>query len=263
MLLALCIALGCSSLAAGLALRAHALTGSGALAAAVVGTIVLAAGGVQWAGLMLLFFGTSSVLSRLRGGPSGYVAREGPRDATQVLANGGVPLLVAALYLFWPCDLLTIAYAAALAAATADTWASEYGSRFGGIPRSVLSSHRVPAGTSGAITVIGSAASLAGAALIAISGALLLELGGGEVIGVFVGGVTGSAIDTALGATIQEVRRCPLCGELTEQRVHGACDTPTVHVRGSRRLNNDGVNALACACGALVGCALSHLLSTL
>jgi uncharacterized protein (TIGR00297 family) len=263
MILALLICLACSSLAAVAAWRMHALALSGSVAATVVGTIVLAAGGVQWAVLMLVFFATSSALSRLESNPSGYVAREGPRDAIQVLANGGVPALAAALYLAWPHHLLLVAYAGALAAATSDTWASEIGSRFGGVPRSVRTGRRVRAGTSGAITTIGSIASLAGAALIGLCGRPLLGLTAADLVAVVAGGVAGSAIDTVLGASLQQVRQCPTCGALTEQRVHTPCGTRTDRVRGSRWLDNDGVNALACACGALAAGALAQLLSTL
>ena len=48
-----------------LAYRAHSLNQSGAFAATVVGTIVFGLGGWQWAVLLLTFFITSSILSRL------------------------------------------------------------------------------------------------------------------------------------------------------------------------------------------------------
>ena len=51
-------------LVAYLAYRAHSLDRSGAVAAMFVGTVIFGLGGWQWAVLLLLFFITSSGLSR-------------------------------------------------------------------------------------------------------------------------------------------------------------------------------------------------------
>ena len=53
-----------ASLVAYLAYRVHSLNTSGAVAALIVGTVVFGIGGWQWSILLLLFFITSSGLSR-------------------------------------------------------------------------------------------------------------------------------------------------------------------------------------------------------
>src|SRR5206468_12197817 len=87
--------------------------------------------------------------------------RRGPRrTARQVVANGGVAA-VAAVLGSWP------AAAAAIAAAAADTWATEIGAFSPLPPRLITSGRRVTRGTSGGITVLGTLGRVAGAALIA------------------------------------------------------------------------------------------------
>src|SRR5512146_807227 len=115
-----------------LAYRAHSLNKSGAIAATVVGTVIFGVGGWQWAVLLLTFFITSSGLSRLfkkrKEGLSEKFSKGHERDAGQVLGNGGLATLFAALHAFYPGSLIPwVGFAAALAAVNADTWATELG----------------------------------------------------------------------------------------------------------------------------------------
>jgi len=106
------------------------LTRGGAAAALLVGGATL--WGVGWRGLVLLlaFFVSASLVTQRD-------ARQ--RTARQVLANGGVPA-VAALLGAWPV------FAGALAAAAADTWATEIGARSPTPPRLITSGVPVPHG---------------------------------------------------------------------------------------------------------------------
>jgi uncharacterized protein (TIGR00297 family) len=252
------------ALAGGAAYRASALTPGGAVAAALVGATIFAAGGWRWAFVLLIFFVSSSVLSRLPGEPWNQTDKQGPRDAAQVLANGGLPAVAAIAELLHPDGMLwPVVLASGVAAATADTWASEVGSRFGGTPRAILSGRSLPAGASGAVTVIGSLASLLGALSIALASVVLLHLSGRAMIATGSAGVAGSLLDTLLGATIQERRQCPHCGATTEQRIHQSCSSTTFHSGGIQGLDNDWVNGLACVCAACTGIAVARLLGTL
>src|SRR5690242_1724446 len=85
------IAAGAISLAAR---SARSLTTTGAIAATVVGTLAVTVGW-NWGALLILYFVSSTVLSRLGRAEkerrtSAVVAKGGERDAIQVLANGGV-----------------------------------------------------------------------------------------------------------------------------------------------------------------------------
>ena len=163
------------------------LTGRGVAAALGVG---LATGyGLGWRGLLLLlgFFVSSSLLSK-----------KTSRNHRQVLANGGIAAL-SALLGSW------LAFAGSLAAATADTWATEIGQFSPTPPRLITNGTRVPAGTDGGMTLLGTVGGIAGAGLIA--GLAVGPGPGGSGLGlamrVAVAGIIGMLLDSLLGATVQ------------------------------------------------------------
>ena len=242
----------------------RSLSAAGAVAATLVGGAVV--GGAGWYGgvLVVLFFATSSALSR--SSQPGLVAverRGSERDAVQVLANGGVAALLAlAIPVVEPAVLPALAagFAGAIAAATADTWSTEVGTRLGGAPRSVLTGRVLPPGSSGGVSRIGTVAGITGAALVAAAANFGSDRGwmvaAVPALAVVVGGVLGGLADSVIGASLQAAYRCPACDVLTEQVVH-RCGTPTVLVRGVRWLDNDAVNLLATATGAVAAAALA------
>lgn len=177
--------------------------------------------------------------------------KRGRRDAVQVLANGGVPAALGLLAALLPDPVWNELFVVAVAAANADTWASEIGALSRRPPRTWPSFQPVEAGTSGAVTLLGTAASLAGALFIAASGALLLPAAPWLPLALF--GWFGSWLDTWLGAAWQTVYRCPVCGIATERKQH--CGRMTVQVKGWRWLDNDAVNVLSAA-GAVLAAAL-------
>ena len=253
----LVIGLAVSLLVSAAGWRAHALSGSGAMAAVVVGTAV--AVGTSWPGIAVLgtFFVLSSVLSGVR--TRDDVTEKGSRrDAGQVLANGGVAAL-AALIGIAGHELLAFALvAASLAAATADTWATEIGSTSTTPPRMLVSRRQVRRGESGGITARGTLAALAGAMLVggvaAVAGGIRCGTAGGLAVGVLavLGGVLGAMADSLAGELVQERRYCPVCERVTEATTH-QCGTATIHRGGVAGLNNDVVNVLCALTGALVG----------
>jgi len=242
-----------SSGVAALAWRAGTLRPSGAFTAAIVGTTVLAATGWPGALVLMAFFAPSSALSRLWPAPGRNPEGKGDRrDAWQVLANGGPPAL---LTLLAPAPGAALwALTAGLAAAAADTWATTAGAHSPTPPRDLLSRQRVPAGTSGGVTPLGTAGAAAGAALVAC--AALPMLGWPGACAAFGLGLAGMLLDSALGAGLQGKFRCDHCGEASELRMH-RCGRPTTLTGGFSWLTNDGVNALATAAAALAGWAAS------
>jgi uncharacterized membrane protein len=59
-------------------------------------------------------------------------------------------------------------------------------------------------------------------------------------------------VDSLLGATLQGVFECPVCGKETERYPVHTCGTPTRPIRGWRWMRNDAVNLGAALAGALV-----------
>lgn len=239
--------------------RARALTGPGAAAATAVGTALLIATSWAGAGALAAFFLSTSIVSRIpapftRGDPKGN-----RRDHWQVLANGG-PAAVAAWLARDQPGLALWAATSSLAAAGADTWATSVGAWSRAAPRHLLTWRRVPAGTNGGISALGSLGALAGAGIVSVTaGWLGHEL---RLAGVALGiGFGGMLVDSALGGSLQGSFRCPVCAEPSEWRMH-RCGTRTIRVGGLAWLDNDGVNALATGVAALAGwCAWQWLAS--
>ena len=252
--IALLLAMG----VAGAAWRLGALSASGFVAASLLGGVIYGLGGWPWALLLLAFFFSSSILSRISSGRKRDVAQQfakgGRRDWAQVAANGGVgaALLLLTVGGWLPGELAWWAYAASLAAVTADTWATELGVLSRAKPRLVTTWQAVRPGTSGGVTALGSLAALLGAMLIA--GLMVVAIPIDDWQGLFwlvaVSGFVGGLIDSYLGATVQAIYFCPQCEKETEQHPLHHCDTPTQHLRGWRWMNNDGVNFLSAASAA-------------
>ena len=231
-----------------LAYRAATLTGSGALAASLVGTLVLHGTGWEGGGVLAAFFVSSSLVSRGAPAPPGLDPKSDRRDHRQVLANGGVAAAGALLGLRDP-QLGVWLLTSALAAAAADTWATAFGARSAVPPRLILDGRVVPPGTSGGITRLGSAGGAAGALLVAAVGALAAGTPALLPVAALVG-FGGMVLDSSLGAAAQGRFRCVECAERSEWRVH-RCGRPTTHEGGLVWLDNDGVN-LAAGAGAAV-----------
>lgn len=264
-------------LAAIIAATAHRwrlLSISGATIAFALGVFIFALGGLPFAIPLLVFFFSSSLLSRLgrtrKAALSAKYDKSSTRDALQVLANGGVPALCLFYAVLSPSPREgMLLYLAALAAANADTWATEIGSLAWGRPRLVTTLQRVDPGTSGGITVLGILAALLGAAFIAGVGwlawtpesiqvrllkqphssgwlnwpILALRIDPAELLAVAWAGFLGSLADSILGASVQAQYRCSQCGVQTERRIH--CGRAGHRLQGLRWITNDVVNFLA------------------
>jgi len=240
--------------------KARSLTIGGAIAATMIGTVAVAAGW-NWGALLIIYFASSTLLSRSgrslkEARTASIVAKGGERDAVQVLANGATFAGAAIAMLVQPDSRWIALGAGSLAAAAADTWATEIGTLYGGEPRSILSGRRVPAGTSGGISAIGTLAAVSGAMFLAI---LVKLFGSTPAVArhVAMGGVFGALLDSLLGATVQARRWCATCTRETERAVHD-CGTATRPLRGWGWLDNDVVNFLSNAAGGLLAALLSR-----
>jgi uncharacterized protein (TIGR00297 family) len=227
---------------AALAWRLRTLTGAGALAAWLVGTAVLAGTGWPGGAALLAFFLSATLVSRLDPADPLLDVKGSRRDAAQVLANGGAAALGALLGPWAPEPALWIV-AGALAAAAADTWATSLGGRSPAPPRHLLTWRRVPRGTGGGVTALGSAGAALGAMVVAAAAALAAGAPALFPAAALVG-FLGMTLDSALGAGLQGRFQCPACGLPSEWPVH-RCGTRTLHQGGLPWLNNDGVNLAA------------------
>lgn len=251
-----------AALFAGGAFAARLLSLSGAVSTFVVGLVIFGLGGGAWAVPLLAFFLSSSLLSKLfRARKTALEATEAKgsvRDAGQVWANGGVPVLVVLCFWYFNSRLpayslkwFPLIYLAALAAMNADTWATEIGKLAPRAPRLLSNFRPAEAGTSGAVSLTGLLAAFAGAAFIPLCTLLVWKLDGVAFFVVTWSGFLGCFADSILGASVQAVYRDAATGKLTERTHNGT--VANERQRGIRWVNNDLVNFLAAAISA--GCA--------
>jgi uncharacterized membrane protein len=144
-----------------------------------------------------------------------------------------------------------------LAAASADTWATELGLLARNPPRLITTLQPVTAGTSGGVTPEGLAASLGGALVVGAAWTLLSGSRGAIWLAALTG-VSASLADSVLGATIQAAYRCATCGAISETPIHRTCDGTGELAKGLGWVTNDVVNGLA----TLVGAGLAALFWT-
>lgn len=266
-----------SAAIAGLGYRSKALAPSGTVGAIVVGTVVFGAGGWVWGVLLILFFASSSLLSRYREAEkarfSEKFAKLGRRDWGQTLANGGWGTLLALAFMVQPSPVFFTAFVGAMATVSADTWATELGVLSRHPPRRITTGEVVPPGTSGGVSVLGTAAALAGALFIGLAAEALEILadwlsGYGTVrLGVLplaagLGGLAGAFLDSLLGASVQQVYWCEQCHKETERTVH-TCGVASRPLRGWRWLDNDAVNFISSIVGSGVTVGLVWAISRL
>jgi uncharacterized protein (TIGR00297 family) len=253
----------------------RSLSLSGAIAACILGTVMYGLGSLAWFGTLIAFFISSTALSKMKhhrksSAESGY-AKGGRRDAGQVAANGGLGLLLCTASAIWPHPIWWALFIGVMATVNSDTWATEIGGLSRSMPRSIITGNRVPSGTSGGITWMGIAASAAGGLFIGTVAWIFIQIspltdmqwnGGGMFIPLLVtgllAGLIGSLTDSWLGATVQVMYHCDICGKEIEKSRH--CHVDATRIRGLSWMSNDTVNAVSSAIGGVVAAMLLWLL---
>ncbi|MBN1266323.1 MAG: DUF92 domain-containing protein [Anaerolineales bacterium] len=245
------------------AYRSNSLSREGKWAAFIIGTFTFGGGGLLAAVAMVTFFISASALSHIGGQRKKQIAavfsKGGQRDRGQVLANGLTAAVFAVVYGVCGEPVWAVGAAGALAAANADTWATELGILTKGTPRLITSWRPVPPGTSGGITLPGILASLLGGALIGLVTLPFLH-SWVIVLTVTAGGFAGSIFDSLLGALVQAMYWCPSCEKTTERYPMHTCGTPTTFHHGWPWLTNDGVNFAATVIGSITAIGLLLIL---
>lgn len=270
--------IGLSGVIGALAYWRKMLTRGGVMGSMTVGTVVFAVGGVAWSAVVVIFFASSSLLSRIsserkRRVASDKFSKPGARDWLQTMANGGAGTLAALLYGIMPAHptWLRSAFVGAFATAAADTWATEIGTLARAQPRLITSGRPVVAGTSGGVTGLGTLAAVVGAATVGLAADIAIHrtsprrgrLPVGRLVAIGAcAGLLGAMVDSLLGATVQRMNWCPGCESETERTIH-RCGTETKYLRGLRWMDNDAVNLLSTFIGAASAAAISHFLTHL
>ncbi|MDO5836695.1 MAG: TIGR00297 family protein [Methanobacterium sp.] len=184
----------------------------------IMGVIIIFAAGVNWLLLIFLFLILGVAFTRYKHNYKREIGiYEGTRTIKNVVSNGIVAFVMAAFGNY-------AGFIGSIATATADTMASEIG--VATTPRLITNLKKVPPGTDGGISVLGTFAGIMGAGLIGLAAYILgvypdlvktMEIA-------IIAGTVGCFVDSILGAVLE-----------------------------SKYLTNEHVNLLATMAGALIG----------
>lgn len=225
-------------------IRKKQLTGSGLIAAFIVGSVITYIGGLSGILIMLFFFLSAAVIGKIIPDNRRKIQKKGARrDAMQVLANSIPALIGLFLFRFTVYDTLgLVMFSTGIAEAVADTWSGEIGALSKSDPVSIITFTKVPKGLSGGVSALGTFSGLLGSFLVALLsvGCFTLPLLMLPVI--TISGTLGALFDSFLGATVQvHYRRND--GSLTE---HEESDgRKNERARGISFIDNDVVNLLS------------------
>jgi uncharacterized protein (TIGR00297 family) len=255
------VALGIS----GIAYKLKMLSLSGMIAATIIGGIIFGLGGISATVLLMFFFVSGSLLTKLNKTQASTIKKLGDsRNWKQVLCNGVIPALCL-IIIALRHDLreeISLLFLGALATATADTWATEIGMRFGKKFYNVFTFRPIEKGLSGGVSFIGIFASIAGAFFIAaislirfndtdpLCGLVLVKVLPVITLAGFVGGL----LDSIIGATIQAKYKLT-DGSITEVWSEGA-----VLISGIRFIGNNATNLISTFWGGLLAIWLAAVL---
>jgi uncharacterized protein (TIGR00297 family) len=187
---------------------AKSVSVSGALAGAIVGTIIYIGGGAGAWALLFAAFLAATVTSRMglkRKVVLGIAEeRGGRRGAGNAIANCGVAAIAAIVALTTPYrSQALLALVAALTAGGSDTVASEIGKAWGKSTFLVTNLARVKPGTPGAMSLEGTTAGVVAASALALVGVGLGQITASMVLAVVIGATAGALVESALGATLE------------------------------------------------------------
>jgi len=168
-------ALAITAACAVLARLVGALTTDGAVAGAVVGACVSLGFGLPGLAVLGTFFVVGTLATRIgwetKKARGTAEAGEGRRDWKRVVGKGGV---AASVSIGWAFPILPLnapsawaSFCGAIAAALADTLATEIGTLSSSAPRTLPSFRKTTTGTPGAVTSLGVAAAVVGAGMVA------------------------------------------------------------------------------------------------
>jgi uncharacterized protein (TIGR00297 family) len=221
------------------------LTLDGMFASIVAGIFILGLGGWATAGVVLLFFVSSVVITGESPARSTNSIAGIRRNGLQVWANGFWLMVCLVLDVVFNAGIFTIAAMGAIATATADTWATELGSKVPGATYLITDFKTVASGTDGGISLRGTTAALIGSGMIAIASIYFFSLEFYVFPCIFLAGFLGCIVDSYFGAIFQQKNSSVILPVL-EKEIN---------------IDNNLVNGISTGAGALLAIILKLLLA--
>jgi uncharacterized protein (TIGR00297 family) len=218
------------------------LTSGGAFAAAILGWILLINPEPELIVPALCFFVVGSLLSRL----PGHADESDRRNADQVFANGGIPVVWLMGYHLVGDEAFSVASISGFAFALSDTASSEIGVRYGKKHFSIRNFEKVESGLSGAVSLQGTLAGLVFAGSMAIPAAFFVSEKGIWIV--VAAGFFGNLLDTVVGAFLQRKYR-KSDGQWSDRRDKKSAKPH----RGLVWVNNNTTNLISTLGASLLG----------
>jgi uncharacterized protein (TIGR00297 family) len=225
------------------AYKKRSLTVSGFITASIVGMLFYVFGTfIAWS-ILIFFFISSSIISKFNKNEKEKYGR----DYIQVISNSIVSLFFLTLYYFLHDLTYLVVAVVAIAASTADTWASEIGSLSKGKTYSILTFKAMEKGLSGAVSMLGVVASFLGALVISLMFSALyflteefsLNLLTEFSVIITISGFFGSILDSYLGVFLQAKYKDIKSGKIAEMISN---TEQFILISGKKFINNSTVN---------------------
>lgn len=245
---------------------------SGLVSAFAIGFLVWYTGGPAAFTLLLFFFFSAGVATKFK-----YKAKakkglaqesKGRRSWKNVIGSGIIPLIFSIGMFFAPTQELQYwmfgGFIGSVATTTSDTLASEIGVFSKKKPRLITHLRRkVPAGTIGAVSLLGEGVALAAGVIIGVIVLIFAVFTPGMVpiatseqfmfimpLAILTGFI-GCNMDSLFGAVFQNRFVCEICGAITDKEFH--CGYETKYIGGFKRFTNMHVNLGSSGMGATLG----------
>jgi uncharacterized membrane protein len=216
----------------------------GSLLASFIGFLFYFYGGVSGIGFVIgcyaVMLTVSLVGKWLKNDLSSVVKKTHGKDLVEIFVNGAGALLSMLLYACTESYGFYVMALISLSAGFVDSLASDVGTLSKRKPYDIFHRRVVTKGMSGGITLLGTVASLIGAAAFATAITLICGLPLYAIALITGISYVGCISDTVLGALVQAKYRCAVCGAETEKEEH--CGATTQLVGGLSFINNDTVN---------------------
>ena len=183
--------------------RMKVLSISGYFGSITMGALIMLFGNIVQFILIALFFVFSSSLNLILKKYTTRKSKNSHRNILQVVCNGGVAMIICIYEYFNPNPINIYLYAATVAAATSDTWATEFGKLSKSKPVSITSFQPIEHGLSGGITMIGTFGSFLGASTIGLAAYLLINSKLILIFGVIFAAFLSALLDSLIGDKLQ------------------------------------------------------------
>lgn len=264
-----------AALIAGLGYRKRSLSKTGAIAAFLVGVVVMTTG-FEFGIILLLFFVSSSFLTKLGGKRKSSLEdghkEGGQRNWEQVVANSLFACMLCILhkatissntlellrqdglflnvhdpqFLWHSCVFAS--FISFFSCTNGDTWASEIGILTSSRPFHVILLKRVPRGTNGGVSFAGTMASVLAGVIIGFPIVMMYPSNWRIIFVTVFASTAGSFLDSVFGGLWQYSGYCPL-----KQKVVNEATPFSRKISGRDILDNHQVNFLSATFTAIIG----------